>query len=341
MGQVSTEIISLEKWLSLAEQSNIVNPFYHPHLLFNAIELYGKSVDLFYQEFDEGEIFFPICGRFYRQAWRYPHCYLGTPLIVGKVNKLDKMTSLLHLAHSDLGLNLAVKSLDEQYSRPIIRNDSCVSLDTYLREFANAARRKTYRKKLEPFRTDGRFETRVYGSDSLPDQGMIERFLELENRGWKGTNKTSLRAKPEDEKFFRRVFGFTNVSHLGSLQVMFNVLYLGKELVAMRTSLILRGEILSFKIAYNEDYSDYSPGLVMELLMIEHFLGSAQYKLLDSCSDNKRPFTDIYRDKRDLLNVTYACDSFSESIARLIALLRRMKRSRSASRDLERVQNIY
>lgn len=331
MGKVSIELFSLEKWLSLAEQSKIVNPFYHPHLLIIANELYGKGVYLFHQEFDEGEICFPICGKFYQQAWRYPHCYLGTPLIVGTVAKLDKVSGLCNFAHSDLGLDYGVKSLNEEYSRPIIRKDSCISLDSYLRDFANAARRKSYRKKLEPFRADGRFETRVYHSENLPDQGIVERFLELENRGWKGRNKTSILAKPKDEEFFREVFGFTDTSHLGSLQVMFNTLYLGDSVVAMRTSLILRGEILSFKIAYNQDYSGYSPGLVMELLMIEHFLGNAHYQLLDSCSDNKRPFTDIYRDKRELLNITYACDRFAEIIAHGIALLRRLKGRRSSA----------
>lgn len=128
------------------------------------------------------------------------------------------------------------------------------------------ARRKNYRRRWKQLMEAGNVEILLHRNlTRCPD--LIERFLQLEQRSWKGSEGTAMACRPEDTDFFRDIVeACASRDHLFFVELRFN-----DQPVAMTANFIVGQTLFAFKIAYDPDYRDYSPGILAEIQTIRLF----------------------------------------------------------------------
>lgn len=111
--------------------------------------------------------------------------------------------------------------------------------------------------------------------------GWIERFLALESSGWKGQLGTALNAHAASRAFFKDTCMAAH--ERGQLQ-MFEMV-VAEQPIAMKCNFTSHDGVFMFKIAYDETYAKYSPGLLLELFgMQQLLLSDRRIAWADSCA---------------------------------------------------------
>ncbi|HEV7277033.1 MAG TPA: GNAT family N-acetyltransferase [Devosiaceae bacterium] len=104
----------------------------------------------------------------------------------------------------------------------------------------------------------------------------VHDFLRLEHAGWKGAAGTSLLADPVHAEFARRAYGGQGAAK-GLASV--DSLLLDGQPIAISINIQAGSTAFTPKCAFDETYRKYSPGLVLEYLVIEAFYAD------DSCAE--------------------------------------------------------
>lgn len=104
----------------------------------------------------------------------------------------------------------------------------------------------------------------------------IDQFLAIEHAGWKGNAGTSFLSDAEHALFARQAFcpksGQTSVDSL----------LLNGQPIALSINMRSGDTIFTPKCAYDESFRKYSPGLVLEYLVVEAFYGRNDCTEMDS-----------------------------------------------------------
>jgi CelD/BcsL family acetyltransferase involved in cellulose biosynthesis len=159
-----------------------------------------------------------------------------------------------------------------RFERALLTRDSCDWTSQlghhHVREY-----RRMGRRLAEEFGGELQCPNRAGDADA------VARFLQLELSGWKGRVGTALASDPAHAEFFRRVC--ERFAKAGRLQL----LDLGREgrSVAMKCNLLADDGAFAFKIAFDETYSRWSPGIQLELRNMELFEAGG-LAWMDSCA---------------------------------------------------------
>ncbi|MEP7041513.1 MAG: GNAT family N-acetyltransferase [Dokdonella sp.] len=128
--------------------------------------------------------------------------------------------------------------------------------------------RKELRRLERRLADSGKLTYRTFEAGE-PVQPWIDQFLALEVRGWKG--QEGGRAFDRDEG--GRIF-FDRIIHAGAARgriQMFSML-LDDVPIAMKINFLLGDGGYAFKIAYDEEYAKYSPGVLLEVFFMTHIV---------------------------------------------------------------------
>lgn len=145
-------------------------------------------------------------------------------------------------------------------------------------EHMSAKQRSTLRRKARRLADEGAVAYRMMepGDDPMP---WIERFLEVEASGWKGRQGTAMATSDRD--FFVAV---CCQAHARSQLHMLSLELDGKP-IAMKCNFLAGCQAFTFKIAYDEAYARFSPGILIELFQMRHLREvHPQLKAVDSCT---------------------------------------------------------
>ena len=119
-------------------------------------------------------------------------------------------------------------------------------------------------------------------------------FLDLEHAGWKGRNGTSMLSHPDHADFFRdAVCGAHALGRMVMLQ-----LWLDDRLLAASSCFAGGSGAFYFKIAFDEDYERFSPGILLEMAFIDWLHGPHRPAWVDSCAEPNHPSIDRLWDGR-------------------------------------------
>ena len=122
-------------------------------------------------------------------------------------------------------------------------------------------------------------ETEIVDVSDDPDAPQI--FLALESSGWKGREGTAMACREGDTQFFVEVC--ERFRENGRLEMI--ALRAGDDnVIAMLCNLRSGEGSYSFKIAHDENYSKFSPGIQLELANAEFFHASGS-AWMDSCAE--------------------------------------------------------
>ena len=149
---------------------------------------------------------------------------------------------------------------------------------TYVEEAMSSKRRKELRRLRRALGRDVGAEVELV--DRSHDPAAWDDFLRLESAGWKGEAGTALASKAERAAFFRAMCRAG--AEAGHLQIL--SLVCGGHTVAMQCNLIDGDTLFGFKVAYDAEFSRFSPGALLEIDAIGFFHESVSAERADSCA---------------------------------------------------------
>lgn len=118
--------------------------------------------------------------------------------------------------------------------------------------------KKESNKKLRQLQRLGSTEIkRVQDPEAMADA--FETFLRLEASGWKGSQGTAIGINEKKESFYSRII--QNLSGIGCAEI--DLLQVAGHSIAGILGFTVDGTFYTPKIAYDEDYVRYSPGIVL------------------------------------------------------------------------------
>jgi CelD/BcsL family acetyltransferase involved in cellulose biosynthesis len=128
----------------------------------------------------------------------------------------------------------------------------------------------------------------------------VTEFVELEGRSYLAARGSVLKSDRRHVEFFREMCaGF---AALGRLQLL--VLRAGDRTLAMKCNLVAGPGVFSLKIAYDEGYARFSPGIQLETEALVLFHDQPNAGWMDSCADpNNAMMNRLWPARRSLVTV--------------------------------------
>ena len=291
----------LEAWAELAGDAAEPNPFYEPDFVLPAVAALGDADLALMSVWDAGSLIacLPVATGRWRgvlpatAGWRHMYAFLGTPLV--RKGQVESAISGLLTGRGRRFLVLERASLDGPVGRAIGAATAAHNLRLLLEvpfERALLRRREDgeylagirshHRRDLE--RLGRRLAERLGGElttvDRAGEEAATRSFLGLEARGWKGRGGTAMASHTGHAEFFAEICRrFAAAGRLQLLELAGN----GRP-VAMKCNLKAGEGWFAFKIAHDEEFDGYSPGVQLELSNIARFHASGA-AWMDSCAD--------------------------------------------------------
>lgn len=335
-------------WDALAANAGEPNPFFESWYLLPAlraldpnhkvkllcIEQAGDLIGLIPLQTERRYYGRPIP---HQASWLHPNCFLGAPLVAtGReppfwqalldwADRQGGASLFLHLAqlpldgplYRTLGDVLAEQSrfaaLVHCEERAMLASD--LPPDAYLEAAMSGKKRKELRRQFARLSELGevRFDRRTdaHGLDQWVDD-----FLALEHSGWKGSAGSALASHHATTQLFREALaGATTHQRLERL-----TLTLDGDPLAMLASFLTPPGAFSYKTAFDERFSRFSPGVLLQrenLAMLDH----SAIRWTDSCAAADHPMIDhIWRERRAIGRISIAIGGpLRRQIFRLIA----------------------
>lgn len=350
-------------WEDLARCVVEPNPFYEPWMLLPALRGFGGDADLLfvlvYARGDAADApaekligFFPLeRQRRFRGLpfgavgfWRYIHCYECTPLVrpghaESAIDSLlawlaaDRRGSvLLEIPHVAADSHFHQSLVDflnkrdtpnhsiDHWTRALWRPRA--DGDAYLAEALNHKRRKEFHRLERRLADQGPLEW-VELAEPSAVADWADEFLALEAKGWKGKDGGALALTEANRVFFHEVIG----AAFGRGRLLLSALRLNGKALAMKCSFRAVSGSYAFKIAFDEEYARFSPGVLLELENIRRLHRQSELRWMDSCAvPHHSMINRLWLDRRPLHSVLVATGRRgSHLLLALVPLLKWLK----------------
>jgi len=169
----------------------------------------------------------------------------------------------------------------------------------YLEQAMSAKHRRNLRSGWHKLVDELGEEPRVL--ERAGDRAAVEQLIELEQRSYLAERGTVLGSHPGHARFFHEMCA--SFAAQGRLQLL--ALQAGERTLAIKCNILAGAGMFYFKIAYDEDYARFSPGIQLEARMLELFHEQTQAQWIDSCaSPNNATMNKLLPERRSLVTLT-------------------------------------
>lgn len=324
----------LQAWEDLSTAALEPNVFYEPWTLLPALQHLRGGADLLfvlvYAQDGTSTAAPMLCGffPFERQThyknlpfsalrlWKHVHCFLCSPLIRGDSAEAC-FEAVFDWAATDPRGSILIEFSGMSGDGPLWeafvafleeRRDPTLTLEcttrallrpltdakTYLDEALSTKKRRTLRQQENALGRQGKLEYAVLAGDG-DIAGWIDDFLRLEASGWKGREGTALSCHPAQKQFF--VDTLKEAFRRGRLMML--ALTFDGQPIAQLCNFLCRNGSFAFKVAFDEAYARFSPGVLLELANVEEVHRHAWIRWMDSCASPGPALTkQIWLDRR-------------------------------------------
>jgi CelD/BcsL family acetyltransferase involved in cellulose biosynthesis len=247
------------------------------------------------------------------QNWFHDHAFLGTPLVAAGeegafwtavldlLDEADWAPSFLHLRGiaEDGPVHRALGRGEVVHRRLRALLDTRLSPDAYFEQAVRGKKRKELRRQRARLAELGEIGFRRL-ADPAELSAWCDDYLALERKGWKGKAGTGLATDAAAEAFFRAAAA--GAWSAGRLQ--FIRLDLDGRAIAMLANFLTPPGGYSFKTAFDEDYSRFSPGVLLQVENLR-ILEDPDILWVDSCAmDHHAMIDSFWRERRSVVRVT-------------------------------------
>lgn len=179
------------------------------------------------------------------------------------------------------------------------------SAEQFLAAALSGKHRKELRRKTYRLAERGAIsfdEFRPGGEGNLPH--WIREFLTLEANGWKGRTGSALAATPHGQAFFTSLVEAAAAER----RLMLLALRLDGVAIAMKCNFLTADGSggFAFKIAFDEAYAEYSPGVLLEVEHVRRLHAMPSLEWMDSCAAADHPMISRLWPARRAIQTTLA-----------------------------------
>lgn len=329
-----TDIASLvarrDDWQTLVDNALEPNPFYGPDYL-TASETYlhpNRPIRCLTvtDPLDDNRLYglFPLQRPVVQHAllgltWSLhttPYACLTTPLVVADRAKDVIATALAFLAGepgpSTLFLSLTaenrpfaralqqvIQSRSTRWTRLNAHKragiETSLSVEEYRQTRWSKQQRKNHDRLSRKLAEAGSFEVERVTGDTPGASDLLEAFLMLEAKSWKGAEGTALSLTPTRHAFARAaLLGSTGTDRL------FEVLRLDGKPIAIHIDLISNGTAFSIKSTYDPEFAHLSPGRYLDGEAIALTASGGRFTRMDSCAGPNHPMERIWIEREPI-----------------------------------------
>jgi hypothetical protein len=296
------------------------------------------------------------------RTWSSPWGPLGTPLVdrdnpEGVVDDFLRILARPHLnlprvlvlpdVRLDGAVASTIQSVAESRNLPLARTSivdraflaSHMDGDDYLRQSLSSHHYREFRRLYRRLADHGKLEHVVARSVSEVRRG-IEIFLSLEASGWKGRERTAMAVDR-----FRAAFAREAVDRLAEQDFCrIHTLELDGKPIAALVVFIEGGVAYTWKTAYDETWSAYSPGTLLMIEVTKQHLDDPNILESDSCAVPDHPvMMRLWSERRPLGTIVVGLTPDSDRITRQATQQLHLRReSRNFARNLRnRVRTLF
>ena len=216
---------------------------------------------------------------------------------------------------------------------------SSIDPQTFIRQSLGKKRLKEYARLLRRLGETSEITFDIAQTEnSILDA--IEGFLTLEAGGWKGRSGTALYSLKQIAAFSRQAVSAlakTNQCEIHSMKI-------GNKIIASLICFKTKGEYFTWKIAFDESYNSYSPGVQIMLKASEHWLGKKSFVSADSLASANHSMIDhLWRERLNLGTLLIETgNSKPGRITKISDALARHKNVRNLAKSIvARIRRIY
>ena len=324
----------IEDWDALAAEASEPNPFFESWYLMPSLRAFDPDGEIAILRFEhEGRLagLMPLVRRAFYYRWPIPfmgnwmhaNSFCGTPLIA-KGSEVAFWQALLRWADENARLALflhlrgiALDGVPWAALRGVLETEDrrwkCVhheerallastqQPEAYWQASLSGKKRKELRRQARRLSEEGSVSIERLTDDHALDE-WIESFLMLENAGWKGRGHSSLASDAATSQLFAE--SLAGAAARGKLERL--ALRLDGKPIAMLASFLSAPGAFSYKTAYDEAYSAFSPGVLLQRENLR-LLTRDDIAWTDSCAAEGHPMIDhIWRERRGLARLNIA-----------------------------------
>jgi CelD/BcsL family acetyltransferase involved in cellulose biosynthesis len=335
VAQVTTEVVPMSAipsvwdpaWDELAANAAEPNPFYERWFLKPAIARLQPDDGARMIAVWQGRVLIGLLpvtahGKYGRapirhlENWAHYHCFYAAPLVrrgqesafwdaaLSLLDAADWAPGFLHLTGLDaegpvLHALQATRRADIVHRSERAMLQSPLSPTAYYETHIRKKKRKEIGRLQSRLRDEGDVRFEMLDDAAALDE-WIDHFLALEAAGWKGQAGSALGANADTATFFREaVRGAQAAARLEMRRVTLN----GRP-IAMLVNFLTPPGSFSFKIAFDEDFARFSPGVLIQienLKILEH----PGIAWMDSCAAEDHPMINsLWAERREIVRVT-------------------------------------
>lgn len=316
-------------WDACAAQAAEPNPFSERWFLTASARHLGdqaavRAVVAFRGEALIGLMPLAVEPRYYRipvptlSNWVHANAFLGMPLLragdeaaamaamLACLDKAPGLPPLLHLTAmvEDGAAHRALAAVADRPIVTVMRHErALLASDRSPTAYYEATVRKKKRKELKRLANRLAELGPVVTTRLAPDDDhrkWVDAFLALEASGWKGREGSALGCDTAKRAFFADALAGARAAK--KLEIL--RLSVGDRIIAMLVNFLCPPGSASFKIAYDEDYARFSPGV---LIQIENYgiLDTPGIDWMDSCAAANHPMIDsLWAERRGIVRLT-------------------------------------
>jgi CelD/BcsL family acetyltransferase involved in cellulose biosynthesis len=337
-------------WQDLADHAMESNAFYEPWMLRPAISSLSEGKTLrFVFIYEAGTPdasgsprlygFFPLEleSRFRNlpvrvvRLWKHLHCFLCTPLVRAERAR-ETLQALVDWAARTSGAGvvdflfvggdgpfhrLLVEHAGETGSLSRVTSRFTRAMwqrgedpETYLRNALSGGIRKEYRRQRKRLAELGRLEFLTLQQTGAVD-AWLENFLQLEASGWKARTGTALAMNANERAYVEAAVraGFARG------QMLLQGLFLDDRPVAMLMSFHAGMGVFTFKIAYDETFAKFSPGVQMMLDVLANLYSDPRFAWVDSCAIPDHPMINrLWKERKAMQTVLVSTGTWAGNL---------------------------
>jgi hypothetical protein len=225
-------------------------------------------------------------------------------------------------ALSDAGLSSL--RFDQSQRAFLTRRDEC----DYLEQAMDAHHRRGLRAQWRRLTDELGQEPEVV--DRAGDPDAVQELIALEGRSYLAARGTVLQSNPAQARFFVEMcaaFAARDRLQLLALQA-------GDRTIAMKCNILADSGTFFLKVAYDESYRRFSPGIQLETRMFALFHERPQARWMDSCAfPDNNTWNKLLPERRSLVTVTVLAPTLRARAALPIIRGNRYLRARRAARQ--------
>ena len=306
----------LPEWSALSGRAVGDNLFFHPDFALPAMRHLGAGVSLATVRHTDRRLaaLAPFTyARLGRVApavrlWAHDYAPLGLPLVAEESVGIATAALLDGLAPPESGTSLIAADLPMEgpvakalvaaalrQARPVDVLDGHVRAmlvrtepgATDPRAALPAKRRHEAKRQLRRLADVGEVKFTA-AIDPQEVRARFEVFMQLEAAGWKGKRGTALISHAETAEFAREVVA--NRAEAGAARI--DSIDLGGKPIAMLVTFAVGSTAYTWKIAYDEERSRFSPGVQLMLDLPKALFSDPTLMRIDSCASADHPMID-------------------------------------------------